>query len=199
MEKEEVKHSYLLEEYNGYVGDMPEVLDMKGVKVRSAREMERWLERVPESIRMAKEKKEAAMLVREEAVMEREEVLRGAVEEAAPPTPARPWRAGGLKALVRAQVRRARGQRTGLAAWLRIPAAAERADPRLPAEYQFPDPVPRAMQDVQMGDLAAVGLCRWSVPPQVDISWRMLTLARPPTLAQANFFSRSLPPSLLPP
>ena len=49
MEKEEVKHTYVLEEYNGYVGDMPEVLDMKGVKVRSAREMERWLERVPGS------------------------------------------------------------------------------------------------------------------------------------------------------
>ena len=122
MEKEEVKHTYVLEEYNGYVGDMPEVLDMKGVKVRSAREMERWLERVPESIRMARERKEAAMLAREEAAMEGEEAVRGAVEEAAPTLP-RPWRAGGLKALVRAQVRRARGQRTGLAAWLRIPAA----------------------------------------------------------------------------
>ena len=56
-------------------------------------------------------------------------------------------------------------------------------------EYQFTDPVPIPMRGIVVAELAAVGISsrtsRFGLRDQmqVDISWKILTLARPSTQA----------------
>lgn len=45
--------------------------------------------------------------------------------------------------------------------------------------YQFADPCPESMRDVNIADLSAV-----------DINWKMLTLARPKTKVDEEIFSK---------
>ena len=49
--------------------------------------------------------------------------------------------------------------------------------PEIP--YQFADPCPESMRDVNIADLSAV-----------DINWKMLTLARPKTKVDEEIFSK---------
>ena len=49
--------------------------------------------------------------------------------------------------------------------------------PEIP--YQFADPCPESMREVNIADLSAV-----------DINWKMLTLARPKTKVDEEIFSK---------
>ena len=61
------------------------------------------------------------------------------------------------------------------------PAAATHLPPVPDIPYEFADPCPPSMRDVNIADLSSV-----------NINWKMLTLARPKTKTDEEIFSKSV-------
>lgn len=175
------KHTYILEEYLGIGGPDQGVLDMKGVKVKNSKEMELWMERVPESIKKAA-KREPEMLASERAAMQQEELALRKLQISARPAsaPVEGQRKTSLQNIIKSKFS-TKAQGTGLADWLRLPSSSDASQSNASTEdpYLFSNPVPPEMQPVPMADLAAV-----------NINWKMLTMARPTNSIDTSFFSR---------
>lgn len=178
---EAIKHTYILEEYQGFGGPDQGVLDMKGVKVRNLKEMELWMEKVPESIKKAT-KRESQMLDCERDTMQQEELALRKLQSANRPAsaPVGSQRKRSLQNIIKSKLpNKAKG--TGLTDWLRLPNSKDGSqwESSVDDPYLFSNPVPPEMQAVSMAELAAV-----------EINWRMLTMARPTTNIDISFFSR---------
>jgi len=164
---------YTLDEYPGKF-DKAVPLDLKGFRITDDEEFKKIIEKIPESFK-TKFSYESKLLRVEKNNLAKEEKCKHREET----------NTANFKSLVCSQVlgKTQADAGTGLVKWLRL------EQPNTPdnllevseasEDYQFADPVPDVMKCVSLSSLVTV-----------DIPWKMLTVLRPNSPLEEEFFSK---------